>query len=53
MLPKEHVGKLVVPEKLVPTVLQVLHEIPTASHSGVDKVIMTARSRFFFPCLSS
>jgi len=46
-------NQLVIPETLVPTVLKLLHEAPMSSHSGVDKAIKTARSRYFFPRLAS
>ncbi|ROT70338.1 hypothetical protein C7M84_011388 [Penaeus vannamei] len=45
--------QLVIPEDLVPTILRLLHEAPTASHAGADKAIKFARERYFFPRMAS
>lgn len=45
--------QLVIPEDLVPTILRLLHEAPTASHAGADKAIKFARERYFFARMAS
>lgn len=46
-------NQLVIPVEFVPTVLRPFHEVPTSSHSGINKAIKTTRSCYFFPRLAS
>lgn len=43
-----HYLQLVLPKKLVPRVLDMLHNQPTAGHLGVDKTTAKVRSRFYW-----
>ena len=39
--------QLILPQELVPTVLDALHNHPTAGHLGVTKILQKVRSRFY------
>ena len=41
--------QLILPQELVPTVLDALHNHPTAGHLGVTKTLQKVRSRFYWP----
>ena len=41
--------QLILPQELVPTVLEALHSCPTAGHLGVTKTLQKVRSRFYWP----
>ncbi len=44
-----HVTQLVVPEALIPVVLQLIHDAPQSGHPGRDKSLAMARSRYYWP----
>ena len=41
--------QLVLPHELVPTVLEVLHNHPTAGHLGINKILQKVRYRIYWP----
>ena len=41
--------QLILPQELIPTVLEALHSCPTAGHLGVTKTLQKVRSRFYWP----
>ncbi len=46
-VPIEH---FVISEKLVPTVLRLVHDVPISGHPGRDKTLVVARKRYY--CLT-
>ncbi len=40
------------PEKLVPTVLRLVHDVPISGHTGRDKAMALARKKYYWPTLS-
>ncbi len=44
-----HVAQLIIPESLIPVVLQIIHDAPQAGHSGSDKSLTMARQRYYWP----
>lgn len=44
-----NVVQLVIPESLVPTVLQLVHDAPQSGHPGRDKTLAMARAKYYWP----
>ncbi len=45
------IEQFVIPEKLVPTVLRLVHDVPISGHPGQDKTLAIARKRYYWPTL--
>ncbi len=45
------IEQFVIPEKLVPTVLRFVHDVPISGHPGRDKTLAIARKRCYWPTL--
>ena len=45
MVHDQNVTQLVTPDSLVPTVLNLIHDVPQAGHPGYDKSLAMARKR--------
>ena len=45
----QFVTQLVIPESLVPVVLQLVHDSPQSGHPGRDKTLAQARSKYYWP----
>ncbi len=45
------IEQFVIPEKLVPTVLRLVHDAPISGHPGRDKTLALARKRYYWPTL--
>ncbi len=43
--------QFVIPEKLVPTVLRVVHDVLISGHPGQNKTLAIARKRYYWPML--
>ncbi len=44
-----HVTQLVIPESLIPVVLQLIHNAPQSGHPGHDKSLTMARQCYYWP----
>ncbi len=44
-----HVTQLVIPESLIPVVLQLIHDAPQSGHPGRDKSLTLARQCYYWP----
>ncbi len=45
------IEQFVIPEKLVPKVLRLVHDVPISGHPGRDKTLALARKRYYWPTL--
>ncbi len=45
------VEQLIIPDKLVPQVLNLIHDFPIAGHPGREKTLAAARKRYYCPTL--
>ncbi len=45
------IEQIVKPEKLVPTVLRLVHDVPISGHRGRDKTLAIARKIYYWPTL--
>ncbi len=45
------IEQFVIPEKLVPTVLRLVHDVPISGHLGRDKTLALAQKRYYWPTL--
>ncbi len=45
------VTQLVIPNSLVETTLELLHDAPSAGHPGRDKTLSMARAKYYWPIL--
>ncbi len=47
------IEQFIIPEKLVPTVLRLVHDVPISGHPGRDKTLTIARKKYYKPTLRS
>ncbi len=45
------IEQFLIPEKLVPTVLKLVHDVPISGHPGRDKTLAIGRKRYYWPTL--
>ncbi len=45
------IEQFVIPKKLVPIVLRLVHDVPISGHPGRDKTLPIARKRYYWPTL--
>ncbi len=45
------IEQFVIAEKLVPTVLRLVHDVPISGHPGRDETLALARKKYYWPTL--
>ena len=51
-VPARSVTQVVVPHKLIPNVLRLVHDTPQLAHPAKDRCLKQTRLRYFWPCMA-